>query len=122
MADVQCRHHRDAIEADHFSRIANAAHLRIEITRGRSEFVDFFLGARNLIFLLENFDADGRRLAVLGVLGEQEGRRGQLPEDFRLRACVCGTRPGRQTRGALCRRRRVELLSKAVRAWMGAGL
>ena len=31
-------------------------------------------------------DADGRRMAVRGVRGEQEGRRGQLPEDVRSRA------------------------------------
>ena len=65
-------------------------------------------------------DAHRRRLAVRGIRGQQEGRRGQFPEDVRPRARVRGTRARRETRGAVCRRGRAEFLPQAVRSWLGA--
>ena len=64
-------------------------------------------------------DARRRRLAVRRVRGQQERRRGQLPEDVRPGARVRRAHPRRQARGALRRHRRPELLPQALRARAG---
>ena len=56
-------------------------------------------------------DAHRRRLAVCGIRGQQEGRRGPLPENVRPRARVRGTHARCETRGAVCRRGRARTSS-----------
>ena len=60
----------------------------------------------------------GRRLAVRGVRGQQEGRRGQLPEDVRPRARVRRTHPRAPSakRGSPARRCRTSSASRTAPA------
>ena len=65
-------------------------------------------------------DAGRRRLAVRGVRGQQERRRGQLPGDVRPRARVRRADPRRHARGPLRGHGGAELLPPAVRSGLGA--
>src|SRR5678816_3747811 len=59
--EVQRGHHRDAVQADDVSTVADLAHLHVQVLGGIEQLGALFGEAGDLVFLLEDPHADPRR-------------------------------------------------------------
>ncbi|MNM82313.1 hypothetical protein D3C81_943400 [compost metagenome] len=63
VGNVQRGHYRYAVGTDDFSAGTDLAHLAVEITGGAFQVGTFLGGTGDAIFLVEDLDVDGVRLA-----------------------------------------------------------
>ena len=58
VGNVQCRHDRDAVGANHLAAAADLAHLAVQVARGADQIVALFRRADDRVFLVEDLHGD----------------------------------------------------------------